>query len=516
MSVTAAPMTFPVARTVEVPLRQRVLLPALIYCGLCLALISSLGVLLIPTIATAQHVSLASAEWVLTINLLVGAVSTPVLGRIADGPHPRRVLIFMLCSVLTGSLVAATAASMPQLLLGRALQGLCYGIIPITITLARRHLPAAEVGRGVAALSVTAATGLGLGYPFTGIVAEHLDYRVAFWVAAAFSASALCLVPWAIPGSSPRERRDNVGLVAWLLRSAALGSGVVVPGGPVAAPRPEHSKRSGGSFDVVGTALLALGLTALLVGLSETPEWGWGSAGVLGLLAAAAAVFAGWTWWELRAAAPLVRLDLLRNPEVAVANMAAVGLGMSMFIGFAAVGQLAQTPHSTGYGLGLTVFMAGVVITPLSIGSQIASRVAAVLTKRLGVRPLLMLGAVFVIVASSSLALRHDRLWELLAAMTLFGFGIGSTFAAMPTLIIQSVPVAEVGSATSFNQVLRTIGGSIGSAITGAVLAMQVKDGFPVDSGYRDTFAISALLCTVLLVALLVDAARARRRNAAA
>jgi MFS family permease len=512
MSTTTATAPFPVARTAEVPLRRGILLPALIYCGLCLALISSLGVLLIPTIASAQHVSLASAEWVLTINLLVGAVSTPVLGRIADGPHPRRVLIFMLCSVLVGSLIAATAASMPQLLFGRALQGLCYGIIPITITLARRHLPAHEVGRGVAALSVTAATGLGLGYPFTGIVAEHLDYRVAFWVAAGFSASALCLVPYAVPGSAPRERRDSP-IVGWLLRSAALGSGVVVPGGPVAAPAPAHTKPRGGSFDVVGTVLLAIGLTALLIGLSQTSEWGWGSAKVLGLLAVAIAVFAGWAQWELRAAAPLVRLDLLRNPEVAVANGAAVGLGMSMFIGFAAVGQLAQTPHSTGYGLGLTVFMAGVVITPLSIGSQIASRVAAVLVRRLGVRPLLMLGAVFVIAASSALALRHNHLWELLAAMAFFGFGIGSTFAAMPTLIIQSVPVAEVGSATSFNQVLRTIGGSIGSAITGAVLAMQVRDGFPVDSGYRDAFAVSAGLCSLLLVALLIDAAFARRRS---
>jgi MFS family permease len=515
MTVTTAPAAFRMPRAAELPARQRFLLPALIYCGLCLALISSLGVLLIPTIAAAQHVSLASAEWVLTINLLVGAVSTPVLGRIADGPHPRRVLIFMLCSVLTGSLVAATAASMPQLLFGRALQGLCYGIIPITITLARRHLPAHEVGRGVAALSVTAATGLGLGYPFTGIVAEHLDYRVAFWVAAAFSASALCLVPFAVPGSTPVERR-NSPIVGWLLRSAALGSGVVVPGGPVAAPAPEHAKHSGGTFDVIGTLLLALGLGSLLVGLSESPEWGWGSAKVLGLLAAAVLVFGCWAWWELRAPAPLVRLDLLRNPEVAVANMAAVGLGVSMFIAFAAVGQLAQTPHSTGYGLGLTVFMAGVVITPLSIGSQIASRVGAVLTRRLGVRPLLMLGAAFVIVASSALALRHDRLWELMAAMTLFGFGIGSTFAAMPTLIISSVPVAEVGSATSFNQVLRTIGGSIGSAITGAVLAMQLKDGFPLDSEYRDTFAISALLCTVLFLALLFDAVRARRRSSPA
>ena len=97
--------------------------------------------------------------------------------------------------------------------------------------------------------------------------------------------------------------------------------------------------------------------------------------------------------------------------------------------------------------------------------------------------------------------------------MTVFGFGIGCTWAAMPGLIIQTVPLAEVGSATSFNQVLRTIGGSIGSAITGAVLGMQVKDGFPVDAGYRNAFAISAALGLLLLVALLVDSAHARKRH---
>ncbi|HZE65179.1 MAG TPA: MFS transporter [Sporichthyaceae bacterium] len=513
MSVTTAASPAVVPRTATVPLRQRALLPVLIYCGLCLAVISSLGVLLIPTIAHAQHVSLAAAQWMLTLNLLVGAISTPVLGRIADGPHPRRVLIGMLICVLGGSLLAATSSAFPQLLVGRALQGLAYGIIPITITLARRHLPADRVGPGIAALSVTAATGIGLGYPFTGIVAEHLDFRVAFWVAAAFSATALAVVPWAVPAASPRERRP-IDIVGWLLRSAAFGSGAVVPGGPVAAPRPQHSTRHGDGFDVVGTALLAVGLSAGLVGLSESARWGWGSTQVLGLLAGGALVLLVWSWWELRAPAPLVRLDLLRHPDVAVANLAAFGLGVSMYIGFASVGQLAQTPHSTGYGLGLTVFMAGVVITPLSIGSQLASRVATTLTKRWGVRPLLVLGAVFVTVASGGLALRHEHLWDLLAAMTIFGFGIGCTWAAMPGLIIQSVPLAEVGSATSFNQVLRTIGGSVGSAITGAVLGMQVKDGFPVDAGYRNAFVISAALGLVLLVALLWDAARTRRRRA--
>jgi MFS family permease len=444
---------------------------------------------------------------VLTVNLLVGAISTPVMGRLADGPRPRRVLLGMLVGVLIGSVLCAVPGGFAQLLFGRALQGLTYGIIPVTITLARRHLPAGEVRRGVGALSVTAATGIGLGYPFTGMIAEHLSYRVAFWVAALFSGSALVVAPLVIPGGAAAEparpRRDVTG---WLLRSAAFGSGAVVPGGLVPAPRPPMRTRDGAArFDVVGTLLLAVGLGSALLALSESSDWGGGSTRVLGLLLGSVVVLAGWAGWELHAPAPLVRLDLLRHPDVAVANLVALGLGTSMYIGFAAVGQLAQTPHSTGYGLGLSVFLAGCVITPLSIGSQLASRVAGALSGRVAPRTLLLLGAVFVIAAGVELALRHRSLPELLVAMSLFGFGIGSTFAAMPGMIIGAVPTAEVGSATSFNQVLRTIGGSIGSAITGAVLALHTRAGLPVDSGYRNTFAVSSVICSVLLFALILE-----------
>ncbi|HEX3825733.1 MAG TPA: MFS transporter [Sporichthyaceae bacterium] len=516
-TAAAGPTAYPATLrgVVDRDWRARFRLTVLVYCGLCTAIISSLGVLLIPTIAHAQHVSLSSAQWVLTVNLLVGAISTPVVGRLADGPRPRRVLIGMLIGVLAGSVLCAVPGSFPQLLVGRALQGLTYGIIPVTITLARRHLPAEQVRRGVGALSVTAATGIGLGYPFTGLIAEHLSYRVAFWVAALFSGSALTLAPLVIPGTAPaesvRRRRDLTG---WLLRSAAFGSGAVVPGGLVAVPEsPAPGPAGAARFDVVGTFLLALGLGAALLGLSETSDWGWVSAPVLGLLLGAAVVLTAWARWELHTPAPLVRLSLLRHPDVAVANLAALGLGTSMYIGFAAVGQLGQTPRSTGYGLGLSVFVAGCVIMPLSIGSQLASRVAAALAGRVGPRSLLPIGALFVVAANAELALRHGSLVELLVAMMLFGFGIGTTFAAMPGMILGAVPAAEVGSATSFNQVLRTIGGSIGSAITGAVLAMHTSGGLPVDSGYRNTFALSSAISGLLLLALLIERLRGRREN---
>jgi predicted MFS family arabinose efflux permease len=380
----------------------------------------------------------------------------------------------------------------------------------VTITLARRHLPAHKARAGVAALSVTAATGLGLGYPLTGLVAEHLDYRVAFWVAVLFSGSALALAPLIIPrGHSAGGRPDLSG---WLLRTAGLGSGAVIPGGqfplPVLESAPRRNRRS---FDLPGTALLAAGLGAGLLALSETADWGWGSPVTIALLAASAALLTAWARWELHTNAPLIRLDLLRRPDVLIANVAALGLGTSMYIGFAAVGQLAQTPRSTGYGLGLSVFLAGIVILPLSAGSQVANRVVGAVSAKVPPRTLLPLGALFVTVANAGLAVRHDRMWELMAAMALFGFGIGSTFAAMPALIIGAVPLTEVGSATSFNSVLRVIGGSIGSAVTGAVLARHLRGGLPVESGYRDAFEISAALCAVLLVLLVLDVVRSQR-----
>lgn len=452
---------------------SRLILPVLVYCGLCTAVISSLGVLLIPTIAAAQEVSLPAAQWILTVALLVGAVGTPVLGRLADRGHPRRVLLGTLAAVAVGSLLAATAPNFGQLLLGRALQGLTFAIIPVTMALARAHLPAERARAGVAALSVTAATGIGLGYPITGAVAEYLDYRVAFWIAVVFAGSALVLVPLVIPGS---------------------------PGPPPARV----------PFDVLGTVLFAGGLGCGLLALSESERWGWGSPAVLGLFGAGGTLLAAWVWWELRTPQPLVRLDLLRHSDVRLAQLTGLGFGMAMFAAFAATSQLAQLPESTGYGLGLTAFAAGFVILPLSLGSQLSSRLARPLARRLGDHAVLPLGAAAVAAANVGLIWHHDETWELLVAMALLGIGIGVALSAMPTLILGAAPPEEMGSAIALNQVLRTVGGSIASAAIAAVLAANSAGGVPTDDGYRLTFAISAGMSAALLGWLVVAAVRSR------
>ena len=462
------------------PGSPRALLPVLIWAALSTAVISSLGLLLIPTIAHSMNVTVSTAQWVLTVNLLVGAIATPILGRLSDGNGTKRLLLITLALILIGSVLAATAPTFHQLLVGRALQGFSFAVIPMTITLLRRHAHADEVGRGISALSVTAATGVGIGYPLTGIIAASVDFHFAFWFAALFVASAIVVVSVVVPTNDR-----------------------------AAVTRP--------AFDYVGAAFLSIGLAALLLGISEGPDWSWASPLTIGMLVLAALGIAAWVAVELRSGHPLVRLGVLKYSDVLLANGTAIGLGSAMYIGLSVVSLVAQAPSAAGYGLALPLFWAGFVMLPLSIGSQVASRLSRVVTRRIPSTTLLPVGAGFVTLSNAFMLFEHDALWEVVVGMFFFGLGIGTTFAAMPTLISRSVVVAELGSAVSFNQVLRTIGGSVGSAVAGAILAAHLgASGGASGAGIDLAFAVSAGACALVLVLLVVHTVVSSRRRARA
>lgn len=450
--------------------RSRVLVPTLVYAALCTAVVSSLGMLLVPSIAGAFHVSVATAQWMLTVNLLVGAVATPVMGRLSDGPHKKRLLLLSLSIVLAGSVVAALAPTFAIFLVGRAMQGLSYGIVPVTIAIARRYVEPSHQQSSISALSVTVATGIGVGYPLTGLIAGASSFRWAFWFAAIFVLTAILVV------------------------------GVLVPAGPddLAAERP---------LDRAGAVLLASGLGALLWGISEGATWGWTSPRTCVVLAAATSTLAAWTKVELRSRHPLINLRVLRSSDVLLANCTAIGLGAAMYIPLSIGSLVAQAPRDTGYGLALPVVQAGFVMFPLSVGSLVANRVVRRFAHKISLATLLPLGTLLILLASLELLVAHDGLQVLLLGMLLMGLGIGASYAAIPVLIARSVAAAELGSSVSFNQVLRTTGSSFGTALAGAVLAASPASGsHPSASGITHSFALGALICGLVLLALAAHA----------
>lgn len=453
-------------------------LQALIYAGLTSSVVSSLGMLLVPSVALEFDIPVSAAQWMLTVNLLVGAVATPIMGRLADGPHTRRLLLISLGVIFAGSVVATVASSFTVFLIGRALQGLLYGTVPITIALARRHLSYTASQPAISTLSVTVSIGLGLGYPLTGILAAVFDLRAAFAFAAVFIVTAAVAV--------------------WRF----------VPGGPdPLAPRTP--------FDLPGAATLGLGLAALLLWVTEAQNWGWGSERALGTLAVALASLVVWGVLGVRRRYPLINLRVVRRPEVLLANATAIGLGIAMYIGLSIASLVAQAPSTTGYGLAVSLMWAGFLMAPLSVGSLVANRTVRVLAKRYDMAVFLPVGAAVMTAASVLLWLAHSDIWMLGVGMFLFGVGIGSGYAAMPALIARSVAVDQLGSAVSFNQVLRTVGGAIGAAISGAVLAAHPSgDSFSTDEGITGAFGVGVICCAAVMLALVVNAVAGRRRAA--
>ena len=455
--------------------RGRALVPVLVYVGLLVAVISSLGAPLVPTLADDYGVSLGTAQWSLTITLLVGAVTSPVIGRLADGPRRLHVLIVALAIMASGSALAALPTGVFALLLtGRAMQGVGLALLPLVMGVARDHLPAEQARSVLGTLSVTAVVGIGLGYPLTGVIAEHLDYRVAFWLAAALGLIALVLSALVVPTSMHRR-----------------------------------SER----FDFWGALLLGLGLAGLLVSISEGERWGWSSARLGVLAATSVLVLAVWTWQQLRVRQPLIDLRLMRNRTVLTANFAGVIAGVGMYILMSMIIRFVETPASTGYGLGASVLVGSLVLLPLSVASYFSSKLATYLGRWLSPGKILPLGLLAFVASLTLFATYRDHLWQVFVVMGIAGVGMGCSFAVMPRMIVSVVAPQETGSALAMNQVLRTVGYSIGSALSAAILSSHTgaASRFPTDSGYTVGAIVAIALCAVAgVVAVVLQAREAR------
>src|SRR4051794_3275695 len=395
----------------------RALVAVLLFVGTVVAVISSLGAPLVPAIARTMGTSLPDAQWSLTVTLLVGAVATPVVGRLGDGPHRRRVVLVVLGVVTLGGVLAALPLGLGWLILGRGLQGFGLGLTPLAIATAREALAGERSRSTIAALSITVVAGVGLGYPLAGLVAEIGGVHAAFWAGAIVSFAALLAAAAVLPPSSTATR-----------------------------PR----------LDVVGALLLGAGVAGVLLALGESEAWGWTSPVLWAVVGGAVVALVCWVLWEHRTPSPLVDLRLARGRVAFSAHSAALLVGLSNYLLLASVPVLAQTPRPAGFGTSIAV--AGLVLLPFSAASALAGRLARLLADRAGAGAVLPLAALVQAAAFVLFGLTRTDLWQLFAVMAVAGLGVGAAFAAFPALIVAAVPRGETGSAMSLNQVLRYVG----------------------------------------------------------
>jgi len=444
--------------------QQRKLLPTLALLTTITAVVSSLGAPLVPSIAEEYDVRLTTAQWSLTATLLAGAVATPVVGRFASGRLRRPTILAGLLVVTLGTALAIVPTSYGVLVAGRAMQGVGMALLPLAIAVARDALEGERMARAIALLSVTTVAGAGLGYPLTALVAELGGLPAAYGLGTVLCGATL--------------------VMAWRF----------VPGSDEVAPM---------RVDWAGAALLSAGLLGVLLAVSEGEVWGWSSPLTLGLGAAGALLLGAWVTWTLRSSTPLVDLRMAVRPGLAAPNLVAfvAGLGMYCLLTLAVVLVRADQP---GFGLGLPVLAAGLILVPYSVMSVLGNQLARVVRVRLGPALLLPTGCLMFLASTVLLAFAHAHLWQLLLAMALGGVGSGFTFSSLAVLMVPHVPQAETGSAMAFNQVLRYLGFTIGSAVSVALMAAYGGGGH----GFSATLlTVSSLFVVAAVGAVLLDRA---------
>jgi EmrB/QacA subfamily drug resistance transporter len=436
--------------------------------------------LVIPVLTTIEHeysTTQATATWVLTAYLVSASVFTPIMGRIGDMLGKERVFVATLAALALGSLLAALAGSMAVLIVARVVQGVGGGVLPLAFGIIRDEFPAERVVGAVGSIATLTAVGGSAGTVLAGPINDGLGFHWLFWI-------------------------PMIVTIA-----AAVAAAIFVPESPVRTP---------GRIAPAPVVLLSGWLVAILVALSEAPLWGWGSARVLGLLAGGVLLAVAWVYAELRSRVPLIDMRMMRLPTVWTTNLAALLVGAGMYGTFAFLPELLQTPRAAGYGFGASISESGLILLPSGVTMFVVGQYSGALTRRFGGRVLVLAGSLITAASMAVIAFAHGSKTDIYLASAIMGIGIGLAFSAMSALVVAAVPPEQTGVASGMNANIRTIGGSIGSAMMASIVTARLEPtGFPRESGYVIGFAtLAAVLVGAGVAALRIPADhRAVRRE---
>ncbi|WP_020106787.1 MFS transporter [Nocardia sp. 348MFTsu5.1] len=441
----------------QIDANPTVIVAVLAFSGVVAALMHTVIIPVIPQLPGLLNASAADTAWAITATLLAAAVSVPMMGRLGDMFGKRRMLLVCFALLVAGSFVCAVATDVLTLIVGRSLQGLSAGVIPLGISIMRDVLPSKKLPGAVATMSSSLGVGGALGLPIAALIAEYSSWHVLFWT------------------------------------SGALG---IVAAGLVILVVPESNIRTGGTFDFGGALSLSVTLITLLLVISKGGSWGWTSQTTMVLAIVFVLAFVLWVWWELRVPGPLVDLRVSVRPQVLFTNMASIVVGFAMFAMSLVFPQVLQLPAATGYGLEKSMLVAGLAMAPSGIMMMMISPVSAWITTTRGPKTTLMCGAVGMAVGYGGGVLFMHSLWQLVLISMIIGVGVGLAYGAMPALIMGAVPTSETGAANSFNTLMRSLGTSSASAIAGVILAQMTMSlgsvTVPTENAFRIVMASGA------------------------
>jgi EmrB/QacA subfamily drug resistance transporter len=437
----------------------------------------------LPTIGREFHAPTTSVDVVVIAYLVSLAVFIPASGWIGDRFGGKRTLLTAIALFTLGSALCGIAGSLTQLVVFRVLQGVGGGMLtPVGMAMLYRTFPPAERVRLASILMIPTALAPAAGPVLGGLLVTHLSWRWVFYVNVPIGAAAF--------------------IFGWLF---------VV----------EQREARPGRFDLPGFFLAGIGLGALMYGVSEGPDKGWGSPLVVGLILVGIVLLSTMVVVELRSREPMVDLRLLGDRMFRASNMLIV---MTMIAFF---GILFVVPLFYQDGRGLSALASGLSTFPEAIGVLIGAQVVSrLLYPRIGPRRLIAAGLVGIAVGTALMALvgSDTSLWWMRVLMFGLGYSIAHVMISMQAAAFVTISPTSTGRASTLFNANRQLGGAIGVALLSTVISAvgpvrQVAGRTVADlTAYHAAFLTAAAIALAgAVLALLVvkdaDAANTRVRR---
>ncbi len=413
------------------------------YANRTLVLLATLGALIgyidimllpaLPSIAVEYHVSIAQASLLISLYTVCGVAVLPIVGKLGDIYGKRRVLLYVLGIYLAVATTTSFAPTFELVLISRFVQGVGLGVFPLAFSLAREVFPRPQVPRAQGLLSAVQMSGGAAGILGGSLVTSSFGWQANYHLALP------CIL--------------GLTVIAFLL------------------VRESPYRKPGTHLDYVGASCLGAALTALVLGLSEGATWGWTSLATVGMIGGGLLALLPLSLYESRQKEPVFDLQLLRQRNVLVANMAALLYGAAAFVMFQSITYYLQLPRPIGFGL--SVFGTGLTMIPLVVVMLPVALVVGSLIPRYGVKPFLGAGAVIGIAGFLLLSVSASPT-EVGGFLTVFALGAGLIGVSRQSLLVLSLSKAEMGLGTSLSSSFFYIGQSLGAPLSGAILTTYV------------------------------------------
>lgn len=420
----------------------------------------------------AQSFGSAGADAVTGAVSLAAVVCIPLLGRIADVVGKKRVLLWSGAVFAVGSLLCATAGSLPLLLLGRVLQGAVGGALAVAYAVVRDTFPRHRVP--VALGVVSSGIGIsGIVAPFLGgALVDRYGYRGVFWFLFALS---VCVLPLAAAALPRDGRRD--------------------------ATKAPPGRR----LDIPGALLLGLAAAAIVWGVGTGVRSGWAAPAVLWALPVVLLLTVGFWRRERDRPDPAIDLALLADPAVRGTLIAAILTTTGTSTVAYLLPQLLQTPRQAGlgYAFGLGALAAAGWTFTLGLGALAGGPAGGLLARRRGPRRTALTAQALIAIGALGFAALPGQRGLVLLVSLVFGLGAGLAYVGFANLITEAVPDERAATGTALIAVANQLGAAAGASALASVRTLHPvgPDGtLFAGTGYRLAFALTA---GVALLALL-------------